>query len=189
MDKKLISLCRPYGPQRQLIYKFGEPRKLDMVYPNPARGETAAFQVTTLPIFGGSITSVAFIRGRYEYRVYSKVGRSDGGSSPQERTPEFEDGILIFQDGKRIRQLVCDDGGEGFRENIEWIPGPMANCRRDAIFQPAVDRNNAACFLWRIFQLFAGGRIPIGFGTCSRGCFLVAIGGRSTRQVRKINPI
>ena len=94
-----------------------------MVYPDPARRETAAFHASTSPLFGGGITNVSFNRGRYEYRVYSKVGRSDGGSSPQERTPEFEDGILIFQDGKQRLHPKRDVGSL-------YHPFALASCVR-----------------------------------------------------------
>lgn len=68
------------------------------------------------------MTTLAFTRADYEYKIYSKIGRADSGEPQEDRTPIFEDGLVISRSGKKLRQLVCDDGGEGFREDIGWIP-------------------------------------------------------------------
>ena len=121
VGKKVVSLCRTGEHPRQLFYRYGLPQRIELSYPDSKKNEKADFLASTKPLFGGGITSVSFARGGYQYSVYSKLGRS-GGSSPQERVPEFEDGITITREGKTVRRMVCDDGGEGFREKIDWIP-------------------------------------------------------------------
>jgi len=118
---KLVSLCRPAKSQNELVYRYGTRNRLEFVYP-AAMGEKATFRVSNLPTIGGGVTRVIFSRDGYEYRVYSRIGLSSLGASPQDRTPEFEDGIEIFYDGALVKKLVCDDGGQGFRENIDWLP-------------------------------------------------------------------
>lgn len=120
LGKKTVSLCRPAGPEKTLVYRYGTSAKLELVYPDVARHEKGAFTQSTKPVFGGGVTSVIFQRGNYEYRVYSKLGRSSGASQ-DDRYPEFEDGVVIMQAGKELKKLVCDDSGEGFREGVEWL--------------------------------------------------------------------
>lgn len=116
---KTLSLCRPSALRQELVYRFGTPGKVELTHPQPGHEALASpFTLAAAPLYGGGETSVAFRRGDFEYRIYSKVGR---GAGP-ERTPEFEDGILVSRRGKPIRQMVCDDGGEGFRENLDWLP-------------------------------------------------------------------
>ena len=117
---RIVSLCRPPAHERQLTYRFGRRSRLELVY--PARTEAkGGFYTWTAPLYGGGETIVAFERSGYSYRVYSRVGRSGGGTA-QERIPEFEDGLVVARAGKEVRRLVCDDGGEVFREDIGWLP-------------------------------------------------------------------
>ncbi len=118
---KLVSLCRPSEARKELIYKFGTPEQLDLIYPDRSTGGKGTFRVSSAPLVGGGITTITFRRGAYEYGVYSKVGRSAEGTAPEDRVPEFEDGIVISKKGKRLKQLICDDGGAGFRESVDWI--------------------------------------------------------------------
>lgn len=115
---KTVSLCRPSGLRQELIYRFGTPARVELTHPGPGSLAAAPFTRDTTPLAGGGVTAVVFRRGQYQYSVYSKVAR---GAGP-ERAPEFEDGIVISRRGKPVRQLVCDDGGEGFRESLDWLP-------------------------------------------------------------------
>jgi hypothetical protein len=115
---KTVSLCRPSGLRQELVYRFGTPAKVELTHPGVGRFAAAPFTRETAPLAGGGVTSVGFQRGEYQYSVYSKMAR---GAGP-ERAPEFEDGVIISRRGKPVRQLVCDDGGEGFRENLDWLP-------------------------------------------------------------------
>jgi hypothetical protein len=65
---------------------------------------------------------VTFKWQEYEYSIYSKLGRSPAVGPAQDRLPEFEDGVTVSRDGKEIERLVCDDGGEGFRESVNSLP-------------------------------------------------------------------
>lgn len=121
LDKRMVSLCSPAGQEKTLIYRYGASNKIELVHPAVGGDEKGAFTKSSKPMFGGGISYVNFQRGEYEYSVYSKLGRSQG--VPQEdRDPEFEDGIVIKKAGKEVKKLVCDDGGDGFRESIEWLP-------------------------------------------------------------------
>jgi hypothetical protein len=95
---------------------------LELIYPGGGPQATGTFYTSSSPLFGGGVTTLAFRRADYEYRIYSKVSRADNGERQENRTPVFEDGLVIFRNGKQVRHLVCDDGGEGFREDIEWLP-------------------------------------------------------------------
>ena len=125
VGEKLVSLCRPAHGESMFSYRVGNrvgnrvgrPDALDMRYPEPGRSARAAFTVTTTPLIGGGETTVAFQRGGRTYTVYSRVARGDDGV-----TPRFEDGVLVARRGKLVKDMRCDDGGEGFREPL----APMA---------------------------------------------------------------
>ncbi|HEX9171722.1 MAG TPA: hypothetical protein VF861_03590 [Telluria sp.] len=112
---KTVSLCRPSALAKELTYRFGTPATVELAYPPAGKRLRAPFTVSTAPLAGGAITTVTFRRGQYQYGVYSKVGRSDGA-------PLFEDGVIVSRRGKEVAKLVCDDGGEGFRERLDWLP-------------------------------------------------------------------
>jgi hypothetical protein len=112
---KTVSLCRPEQAPKQLTYRYGAPAHLELVYPARGAGGKGEFYTSSAPLVGGGETSVAFTRGAYEYGIYSRIGRAGGD-------PVFEDGIVIWRGGRKVRQLVCEDGGEGFREDISWLP-------------------------------------------------------------------
>lgn len=120
VDKKMVSLCRPADSPRELIYRFGNAGKPEMTYPGPK--DRSEFYRSDAPLFGGGITTLAFVRGDYEYQLYSKIGRGESTGTSEERVPEFEDGVVVSKSGKQLKQLICDDGGEGFREDIGWVP-------------------------------------------------------------------
>jgi hypothetical protein len=112
---KTVSLCRPPALAPELTYRFGTPARVELAYPPAGKQMRAPFTVSNAPLAGGGITTVAFRRGEYEYEVYSMVGRGDAA-------PRFEDGVLVLRRGKEVAKLVCDDGGEGFREGLDWLP-------------------------------------------------------------------
>lgn len=116
VGSKLVSLCRQAGDRGMLSYRFGGPDKLELSYPEPGRQASAAFTVKSAPLVGGGETTVSFKRGVHTYTVYSKVARSDDGS-----TPEFEDGVIVSRRGKVLSKMRCEDGGEGFREPVSSV--------------------------------------------------------------------
>ena len=118
VGKKIVSLCRPAAEEKSLVYRFGAAGRPELVFPESDRADGQGFTRSEAVRFGGGSTSVSFQRGEYRYSVYSQVGRGEG----PERTPEIEDGVLVLRDGKPLRRLICDDGGEGFREDISWLP-------------------------------------------------------------------
>jgi hypothetical protein len=122
VGRKIISLCRAQKAPQDLTYRYGTPGHLELAYPDPKINEQRKFYTSSSPLFGGEVTYLAFRRGVYEYRIYSKIGRMDSDSNQQDRIPMFEDGLVISRNGKLLKQQVCDDGGEGFREDIRWLP-------------------------------------------------------------------
>lgn len=116
---KIVSLCRPSESPRSLTYRYGTPGHLELVYPRCGHEDRGAFYTTSAPLFGGGEATIAFKQAGYEYTLYTKVGRAESGEA--ERVPVFEDGLMITRKGKVLQKRVCDDGGEGFREDIGWI--------------------------------------------------------------------
>lgn len=121
IGEKIVSLCRPKDGPRRLHYRFGTPAHFDVEYPDRGTTEPGTFYRSRGPRFGGGEETVAFTRDRVEYTLYSRVGRSEGGS-PEERIPTFEDGLIVSQARGLPKISACDDGGDGFRESIDWIP-------------------------------------------------------------------
>lgn len=113
VEGKIVSLCRSASAGQGLSYRFGRPAAIELRYPQPGQRARPAFTVKTEPLIGGGITRVAFQRGGYTYTVYSRMGRTEDGA-----TPEFEDGITVERRGKLLRHLRCEDGGAGFREPL-----------------------------------------------------------------------
>jgi hypothetical protein len=114
----MVSLCRPSSLRQELIYRFGTRDRVELAWPQPGARLLPGFELSVTPLVGGGVTSVSFRRGAYQYRIYSKTGRSDDPG----RIPQFEDGLVVAHNGKPVRHLVCDDGGEGFREELDWLP-------------------------------------------------------------------
>ncbi|MGR8930326.1 MAG: hypothetical protein ACU836_06765 [Gammaproteobacteria bacterium] len=119
IEKKTVSLCRSANDPKSLTYRFGGKDHIELTYPGPK--DKSRFYLTEQPVYGGGITSLAFARGDYEYRLYSKIGREESEAEPGERVPLFEDGLVVSKSGIEIKQMICDDGGEGFREDISWL--------------------------------------------------------------------
>jgi hypothetical protein len=117
VGRKSVSLCRP-ALALELTYRFGTPARVELAHPPAGKQLRAPFTVSSAPLFGGGVTAVRFRRGEYEYQVYSKVSRSDDA----DRMPLFEDGVIVARRGRQVAKLVCDDGGEGFREGLDWLP-------------------------------------------------------------------
>lgn len=116
---KTVSVCQT--GERTIIYRYGTPKKIELTYPDRTVKNPKPFFQETLPLYGGGLTYLGFLVKDYEYRIYSKLGRTEGGS-PEDRIPFFEDGVIILRGGKQIKQMVCDDGGEGFRVSLDWLP-------------------------------------------------------------------
>jgi hypothetical protein len=120
--RKVVSLCIRAKSPPSLIYRFGLPGRVELNHPGRGTGEKGKFRRTSQPLYGGGMETIAFARAGHEYRIYSKVGRAASGASNQAQVPEFEDGLIVLKAGKIVRTLVCDDGGEGFRQALDWVP-------------------------------------------------------------------
>lgn len=118
---KTVSVCQTGG--RSIVYRYGTPNKIELTYPDGTVKKKEPFFEETSPLYGGGVTYLGFRIKDYEYRIYSKTARTAGGS-PEDRVPYFEDGLIILRGGKQIKQLICDDGGAGFRVSLDWLPQP-----------------------------------------------------------------
>lgn len=119
--RKMIALCKVLKAPKNLIYRYGTPEHVELTYPDTKKNEQGKFHTSSSPLYGGEVTFLFFKRGVYEYRIFSKIGRMDSNSHQEHRIPEFEDGIEVSKKGKPIKRMVCEDGGAGFREDIEAI--------------------------------------------------------------------
>ena len=119
---RLVSLCQPSPVHRALVFRMGSEQSLDAVYPDPASGRPGEFSLLEAPLAGGGLTAVVFRHGGVEYRVYSRVSRGDDQRVSGQRIALFEDGVEIRLQGGRPTCLVCDDGGAGFLEAVDWLP-------------------------------------------------------------------
>jgi hypothetical protein len=119
--EKIISLCNSSQAEKNLIYRFGRIKHVELVYPENGKKTKNDFYRSTQMLFGGGEKSISFKRMNYEFKIYSKIGRSDSNDHQESRIPIYEDGLMLFQKDKLVKQFVCDDGGEGFREDISWI--------------------------------------------------------------------
>ncbi len=122
VEKKIVSLCISLQPNQNLIYRYGKLEHVELMYPETGNQHNSDFHRSSNMLFGGEETSITFKRSAYEYKIYSKIGRVDDDNHQKNRTPMYEDGLEIYQNGKSLKQLVCTDGGEGFRADISWIP-------------------------------------------------------------------
>lgn len=113
IGKKILSICysnheKPF----QYQYRFGRPSKVELTIAY----EHGKFAEESHPLFGGGSTSLWIASNGYEYQVYGDVRRG------KDNEPMFVDGLNVFKDGKTLSEKVCSDGGNGFREEIDWLP-------------------------------------------------------------------
>ena len=113
----MVSLCRPVEAPQAVVYRYGRAAQVELAAAGGAGPQPTAFWRENAPLIGGGETRVGFERGSYEYRIYSKV-QAKGAQGE----PDFEDGVIVLRRGRVVRKMVCDDGGEGFREKIDWLP-------------------------------------------------------------------
>lgn len=115
--QKMVALCSTSNNTKVLTYRFGQPKAIELSVSESKHKNR--FRILTSPLYGGGLTTVSFSRGEYEYKLYSKVSRSESEDSTGQSEPVFEDGLIIVKSHKQIKQLICDDGGNGFREDIQ----------------------------------------------------------------------
>lgn len=119
LGKKQVSLCQTADAGKAWRYRYGTAAKVELAFPETETetetGNAAQFVASETPTHGGSNTVVSFVRGGYEYRVFSRVANDEAGE------PAFEDGLEVVKDGKRLSRRVCDDGGEGFRVDVSGL--------------------------------------------------------------------
>ncbi len=119
---KIISLCASLQAEKSLVYRYGKLGHEELIYSEPVNHNKSSFYTSAHALYGGDETSIAFKIATYEYKIYSQIGRADSDDHQEDRIPKYEDGLTIFLNGKVLKNLVCDDGGAGFREDISWIP-------------------------------------------------------------------
>ncbi|MEI6334525.1 MAG: hypothetical protein WCS87_08205 [Methylococcaceae bacterium] len=102
LGKKIVSVCasKDISPTSgYLQYRFGKQAVPELIFPastEPAFPRTD-IQARILMFSGGGGSYLRFINGRYNYIVYTAIGKGWGA----------KDGISVEKDGKVVANLLC----------------------------------------------------------------------------------
>jgi hypothetical protein len=118
---KFASLCAStdLGEQRgTLVYRFGRPGALELVFPETPSHPRELFRRGTLASAGGGGDFVRFSRGPYTYTLYADVGPA--GESA---------GVAVSKDGQAAAHLPCR--GPALDPDQNWARVYKARLPRD----------------------------------------------------------
>jgi hypothetical protein len=103
LGEKIVSVCAskvlsPTGGYLQ--YRFGKKNAPELIFPaSGAVSNRSNIQARTLMFSGGGGSYIRFISGRYNYIVYTAIGKGWGA----------KDGVSVEQDNKLIVNSKCRD--------------------------------------------------------------------------------
>jgi hypothetical protein len=102
VGKKIVSVCasKDISPTNgYLQYRFGKPNAPELVFPDSTKSPLprSGIQARTLMFSGGGGSYLRFINGKYNYIVYTAIGKGWG----------TKDGVWVEKDGKPIADLRC----------------------------------------------------------------------------------
>lgn len=104
LGAKAVSVCAskdisPTGGYLQ--YRFGKPGAPELVFPSSTQSSShrSDIQARTLMFSGGGGAYLRFINGKYNYIVYTAIGKGWG----------VKDGVSVEKNGKLIANLQCRD--------------------------------------------------------------------------------
>lgn len=103
LGKKVVSVCAskdisPTGGYVQ--YRFGKKNAPELIFPASTEASNRSnIQARTLMFSGGGGGYLRFINGRYNYIVYTAIGKGWG----------TKDGVSVEQDNKLIANSKCRD--------------------------------------------------------------------------------
>lgn len=103
-SQKILSLCavanKPQHPG-YLHYRFGNPGKVELQFPQSTQNTYAQFRWQTIGYSGGWDTRIQFANGGYRYQVYDRAIKVD--MSHKDRSG----GVLVYKGSKQVAQLSC----------------------------------------------------------------------------------
>lgn len=104
LGEKIVSVCasKDISPTSgYLQYRFGKQNAPELMFPSSTKSSShrSDIQARTLMFSGGGGGYLRFINGRYNYIVYTAIGKGWG----------TKDGVSVEKDGKLIANLKCRD--------------------------------------------------------------------------------
>jgi hypothetical protein len=103
LGKKIVSVCasKDISPTNGYVqYRFGPKSAPELIFPTPIKpANRAVMRFGTLMFSGGGGAYLRFINGRYNYIVYTAIGKGWG----------TKDGVSVEKNHKLIANLKCQD--------------------------------------------------------------------------------
>jgi hypothetical protein len=104
VGEKIVSVCasKNISPTNgYLQYRFGKPNAPELIFPSSTKPSfpRSGIQARTLMFSGGGGSYLRFINRKYNYIVYTAIGKGWGA----------KDGVWVEKDGKPIADLRCRD--------------------------------------------------------------------------------
>jgi hypothetical protein len=114
LKKSTASLCLD-KKNSTFVYRNGTRDKLSLEVPTAGKESDASpFHFSNVPYAGGGEAHVRFARGDYDYFLYDKTVKTDDG-------PENSAGIVVFQRGKKVANLTCNNDASIHQEAYEQL--------------------------------------------------------------------
>jgi hypothetical protein len=101
LPKSDSSLCRSDSGD-VLTYRNGRKRKINLEISDAGEAMGRIFYFSNTPYAGGGETHIRFTSSNYTYFIYNKTITTDDG-------PVFSAGVVIYQGGDQISNLVCSN--------------------------------------------------------------------------------
>src|SRR5215469_1570362 len=103
LGKDIVSVCasRDLSPTHgYLQYRFGPKNSTPFSLPSSTQSPSrASIQARSLMFAGGGGAYIRFHNGRYQYIVFSAIGKDWG----------TKDGVAVEKDGKLLSHVACQD--------------------------------------------------------------------------------
>jgi hypothetical protein len=104
LGEKVVSVCasKDISPTSgYLQYRFGKPNAPELMFPSSTKSfsHRSDIKARSLMFSGGGGAYLRFINGKYNYIVYTAIGKGWG----------VKDGVSVEKNGKLIANLKCRD--------------------------------------------------------------------------------
>lgn len=114
---KLISICSSKELSKTTgyaQYRFGNPGKIELLYPNSKIPPQSVFFLSSTAYSGGGANIIRFNNSGHEYLIFDSMIRTN--FAPDEpNDPEFKAGIVTRHNGKITSTRLCSDDGASIR--------------------------------------------------------------------------
>lgn len=113
---RYVSVCASKDVSKTggyMQYRFGQPSKLDIVFPDKKVPPAGQFTPGNLMFSGGGGSYLQFGRGGYRYTVFSAIGNWN----PKGGKAEVQ-GVAVSNNGKELANLSC-------RKGADLVPGEL----------------------------------------------------------------